>query len=285
MVFVHPPEHDFDDRWPEGWKWADIQPSAAALYSRNPGTIAPSMDGKWYDTAEYEVLSSFLTTQNFTSVNPIEDPDSKTKVFSHPPWNIKDGLRAGPVRTYLPLAEEKSGFTLQMYSNVLRVVRSGSTITGVEVEDANTGVRSIISICSTGRVVLAAGSMTTPRLLINSGIGPTAQIEIVQNGTANVTLPDKNDWINLPVGTEIKDHPIINVYFNTTANLTIYPFLSPSAADKAAYLANRTTAIAQGTQRLIFWDSFTGSDGIVRNIQGVSVLKYIYKKKPRALPC
>lgn len=270
MVFVHPPKQDFDDHWPTGWKSGDMASSAAALYSRNPGTIAPSADGKWYDAAEYAILSSFLKTQNFSSVDPMQDPEAKTKVFSHPPWNIQDGLRAGPVRTYLPLAEEESGFALQLYSNVLSVVRTGSKITGVEVQDAETGVRSIISICATGRVILAAGSMTTPRLLINSGIGPTDQIEIVQNGSTNITLPASKDWINLPVGSEIKDHPIVNVVFNTTANLTVYPFLSPSVADQTAYLTNRTGAVAQGTQRLIFWDRIVGADGIARNIQGVS---------------
>jgi cellobiose dehydrogenase (acceptor) len=139
MVFVHPPKHDFDDAWPEGWKWADVEASAASLYERNPGTIQPSTDGIWYDAAEYDVLSSFLATQNFTNVNPMATPDHKTKVFTHPPWNIKDGMRAGPVRTYLPLAQKKTGFSLQMYSNVLRVARIGPRVTGVEVEDANTG--------------------------------------------------------------------------------------------------------------------------------------------------
>jgi cellobiose dehydrogenase (acceptor) len=27
LVFVPPADHDFDDRWPEGWKWADIEGS------------------------------------------------------------------------------------------------------------------------------------------------------------------------------------------------------------------------------------------------------------------
>jgi cellobiose dehydrogenase (acceptor) len=169
------------------------------------GTIAPSADRKWYDAAEYNILSSFLKTQNFTNNDPIQNPNKKTKMFTHPPWNIKNGQRAGPLVTYLPLVEEKSNFALQMYTTVLRVIRSGSKITGVEVQDSNTGVRSVINICSSGRVILAAGSMTTPRLLINSGIGPTEQIQIVQGGTTNITLPSKKNWINLPVGSEIKD--------------------------------------------------------------------------------
>ncbi|KAF4454059.1 hypothetical protein F53441_3344 [Fusarium austroafricanum] len=28
MVFVHPPERDFNDKWPKGWKWNDVAPAA-----------------------------------------------------------------------------------------------------------------------------------------------------------------------------------------------------------------------------------------------------------------
>lgn len=272
MVFVPPSAHDFDAKWPTGWKWKDVKASAQALYARNPGTVRPSMDGKWYDTAEYDIMGNFLTTNfNFSSVDGIQEPERKTKAYSHPPWNIQNGLRAGAVRTYLPLAQAKDNFALQLYTTAIRIIRTGSTITGVEVEDTNTGIRSVINVKRrSGRVILAVGSMTTPRLLINSGIGSTTSISIVQNGTANITLPPRAQWIQLPVGQEIKDHPIVNVYFNTTANLTLYNFKSPPLADQVAYNNNKTGAAAQGSQRLIFWDSFVGSDGITRYIQGTT---------------
>lgn len=95
-------------------------------------------------------------------------------------------------------------------------------------------------------------------------------IDVVANGTSNITLPDQEDWINLPVGTVIKDHTIVSVNFNTTSPLTIYPFSSPSASDQELYYSSRTGPLAQGYQRLVFWDTFTGSDGIVRYIQGTT---------------
>jgi cellobiose dehydrogenase (acceptor) len=143
-------------------------------------------------------------------------------------------------------------------------------VTGVEIENTQTNIRSTISICSTGRVVLAAGAMSSPRILINSGIGPAAMINIVANGTSNITLPDQKDWISLPVGTVIKDHPIVSVNFNTTSELIIYPFASALAADQELYYTSRTGVLAQGYQRLVFWDTFTGSDGVVRYIQGTT---------------
>jgi cellobiose dehydrogenase (acceptor) len=270
LVFVPPAEHDFNDKWPAGWKWTDIESSANALYARNPPTITPSTDGKIYDTAEFSMLGGLLKTLNFTEVDPITSPNSKFQVYAHPPTNVQNGERGGPVRSYLPLAQNMTNFSLQLYTKVLQVVRTNGRATGVLVQDSQTGVQSIINVNSKGRVVLAAGSMSSPRILINSGIGPADQIAIVANGTQNITVPPVHEHIHLPVGTIIKDHPIINLYFNTTDSLSLYPFATPYAADQASYLANRTGVLAQGLQRLIFWSSFIGDDNITRYIQGTT---------------
>lgn len=34
LVFVPPADHDFDDRWPEGWKWADIESKLRVSFSK-----------------------------------------------------------------------------------------------------------------------------------------------------------------------------------------------------------------------------------------------------------
>jgi cellobiose dehydrogenase (acceptor) len=49
LMFVRPQDADFNDKWPTGWKWSDVSPSAEKLYERNPGTTLASADGKRYD--------------------------------------------------------------------------------------------------------------------------------------------------------------------------------------------------------------------------------------------
>jgi choline dehydrogenase-like flavoprotein len=49
LMFVRPQDADFNDKWPTGWKWTDVSPSADRLYERNPGTTLASADGKRYD--------------------------------------------------------------------------------------------------------------------------------------------------------------------------------------------------------------------------------------------
>lgn len=98
---------------------------------------------------------------------------------------IANGIRSGPIHTYLPLAQATDKFTLALNTKVIRVLRNASTITGVEVE--NDSGRQIINLSDDGgAVLLAAGSMSTPRLLFNSGIGPSEQINIVKSSSTGM---------------------------------------------------------------------------------------------------
>ncbi|KAB2571514.1 Glucose-methanol-choline oxidoreductase [Lasiodiplodia theobromae] len=266
-MFVKPQEADFEN-WPEGWSWADVESSAQAFYERNPGTTLPSKDGRRYNQGVYETLSKLFTANGWSEVDAIEEPNKKEKVFSHPPWNVKDSLRAGPVLTYLPAAQELDNFNLQLNSKVVRVIRSGSAITGVEVQ-TDSGATQIINLTSNGKVVLAAGALSTPRILFNSGIGPADQLEIVANANNGIEL-DSSDYIELPVGKGLKDHPILSMTVNVAGgNMTVFDPTNPSENDIALYKQG-SGPLAEGMQRLNFWTSVEGSDGKTRYVQGTT---------------
>ncbi|KAH8672540.1 hypothetical protein BGZ60DRAFT_374213 [Tricladium varicosporioides] len=274
LMFVRPQEVDFDDKWPTGWKWSDVSAAADRLYERNPGTTLASTDKQRYDQAAWNVLSKFLSGIGYTEVDAIDSPNAKYQAYSHPPWDIQDGLRAGPVKSYLPLANALSNFKLTLNTKVLRAIRTGSTVSGVEVE-TSTGARQIINLNTNGRVILAAGAMSSPRILMNSGIGPTDQITTVKNGCTGITLPDESDWINLPVGQNLKDHPIFTLTFNTTSSVNATSmlasaFTSPNTTDIDLF-AHASGPLAQSGQRLNFWTSLntTSTNGTeTRYFQG-----------------
>ncbi|KAK1672240.1 GMC oxidoreductase [Colletotrichum godetiae] len=269
MMWVKPPAHDFDDKWPTGWKWSSVEESANKLYERTPGTILASKDGKRYDQGAYDVMSQWLAGNGFSEVDALAEPDKKEAVFTHPPWLIENGMRGGPVRDYLPLAQALPNFKLQLNAKVIRAIRNGTNITGVEIETA-TNVRQIINLKSGGAAILAAGALSSPRILFNSGIGPKEQIQTVQNGTAQVTLPAEAQWIDLPVGQNLKDHPIFTVNFKTKSTLNSLAstaFTAPSQTDVDQF-AQGSGLLSQAGQRLNFWTSVEGSDGGKRYVQG-----------------
>ena len=124
-----------------------------------------------------------------------------------------NGLRGVPVATYLQTALARPNFTLKQWVTATNVVRNGSTVTGVQTNDTSLGPNGIIPLNPNGRVILSAGSLQTPRLLFQSGIGPTDQINLVKGNTAAASrLPPQSDWINLSqVGFNAQDNPSINV--------------------------------------------------------------------------
>ncbi|KAF2463794.1 FAD/NAD(P)-binding domain-containing protein [Lindgomyces ingoldianus] len=270
MMFIHPQDKDFDDKWPTGWKWSDVSAAADRLYERNPGQNYGSVDGLRYNDQAYEVLSQFLAGNGWNYVDSIKEPNDKKDVFTHPPWSTADGLRAGPVRNYLPLALAMSNFKLMLNTMVIRAVRNGSTISGVETECGVTGKRVIYNVNSGGGVILASGAMSTPRILFNSAIGPREQIQTVASGSTGVILPAESEWINLPVGAEIRDHPIFPVKFSTKVNMPALgttDFTSPNETTVELF-AKGSGALAQSGQRLNFWSSVETSDGHTIFVQG-----------------
>ncbi|KAG6358979.1 hypothetical protein INS49_012499 [Diaporthe citri] len=214
MVFPHPPERDFDDKWPAGWKWDDVSAAADRVWDLNPGNMLPSMDGKRYDQGMFETVSKFLDAQDWSEVDQVAEPNSKTKAYSYPNWDI-----------------------------------------GVS-----------------GDLVLAAGPWGTPRILFNSGIGPNDQVQTVADGISGIAVPPKEDWIDLPVGQTIKDHPIFSIYVQTPDNWTSFNTSTvvdgTNLDDIELYTEQGSGVLSQDYHRMIFWTSNVASDNITRYYQG-----------------
>lgn len=267
--FIHPPEHDFE-RWPAGWNWADISDAADRLYERNPGTTQPSADGVYYNDLAFEVVSSYLSAEGWSEVDSIQSPNEKYMAYSRPAWSISNHLRAGPARTYMPYAQQLDNFTLKLGTKVIQVKRTGSSVTGVLVE-LEDGTQQIINLNTGGKVVLAAGAMSTPRILWNSGIGKSDALQIVQSGTTGVELPDEADWISLPVGHNLMDHAQLPLQFRTAANFSAYDFsgIATDPVSSDVQLFNQGSGVlTQAAQRMHMWTSINGTDGRTRYLQG-----------------
>jgi len=99
-----------------------------------------------------------------------------------------------------------------MWTTVHSVVRNGSKITGVRTNDTSLGPDGVVPLTANGRVILSAGAYGSPKILIQSGIGPTDMIRIVEgNATFSQYLPPSSQYIDLPVGSNVSDNPSINV--------------------------------------------------------------------------
>jgi cellobiose dehydrogenase (acceptor) len=172
----------------------------------------------------------------------------------------------------MPFAQKLPNFTLRLNTKVVQVNRKGSRATGV-LTQADNGSRQIINLKAGGKVVLAAGALSSPRLLWNSGIGRSDALAVVKSGAAltGVTLPDEADWIDLPVGHHLQDHVQVMLQFNAASNFSAYNFngvaVNPDPADLDLYYQG-SGPITQAAQRMHLWTSAQGTDGRTRYLQG-----------------
>lgn len=177
--------------------------------------------------------------------------------------------------TYLVEAERWPNFQLVMNTTVTRVLREGDEAKGVHVEaNGPDGYSGEIRVTpGTGRVILSAGVFGTFKVLLRSGIGPAAQLSAL--AAANSTqLPDKKDWLDLPVGENLDDAPNFYVGF-AIPGIEIYPWetlwnsTAATNPDIQRYLENRSGPLTelQATIGAVSWDTIPGDDGKSRVVQ------------------
>ena len=273
-LWWHAPDIDWNYNFPAGWQATDMEPNVEKVFSRIPWNDNPSTDGKLYLPQGLDVVGGALSAAGWTSVVANNVPNEKTKVYSRSEWMYIHGERGGPMATYLVTASARKNFELIMNTQVNRVVRNGTHITGVEVENfLGGGYCGTINVtANTGRVILSSGTFGTPKILFRSGIGPTDQLTIVKGSSDGPKMIASSEWINLPVGENLGDHTDTDIQISHP-NITFYDYYAaydtPIPSDEKAYLNSRTGMLAQSAPNIqpLFWDTVVGADQITRQFQ------------------
>jgi predicted dehydrogenase (TIGR03970 family) len=119
------------------------------------------------------------------------------------PMNNSRGVRQNTALAYLvPIRDERANLTIRGDAFVRRVLFEGTTAVGVEVD--LDGARQTIRA---REIVLSAGAVKSPHLLLLSGVGPAE--ELARFGIPLV--------VDLPaVGKDFEDHPNVIVFYRAT---------------------------------------------------------------------
>jgi choline dehydrogenase len=118
------------------------------------------------------------------------------------PSNNQEGVRISTALAYLDQARDRPNLTIRADVTARRILFAGKRAVGVEAESG--GERFIVE---GAQIVLSAGYIASPQLLMLSGVGPGEQlrslgIEVVQD------LPG--------VGQNLRDHPYVPILFRET---------------------------------------------------------------------
>jgi choline dehydrogenase len=113
------------------------------------------------------------------------------------PMNNPDGIRMSTALTYLNPVRHRLNLTVKAQVLVRRLLLTGKRVTGVEVESG--GERFSVEATE---VILTAGAIASPQLLMLSGVGPTEHLRRLGIPVLHA-LPG--------VGQNLRDHPNVRV--------------------------------------------------------------------------
>ncbi|MFF7297054.1 GMC oxidoreductase [Streptomyces sp. NPDC008265] len=168
-----------------------------------------------------------------------------------------------------PVMDERPNLRIMLETWAYRLELDGTRARGVHVRSAD-GTRSLIT--ARREVVVCAGAVDTPRLLLHSGIGPRADLEALG-------IPPVHD---LPgVGENLLDHPESVIVWETDG-----PIPENSAMDSDAGLFVRRDPQSPGPDLMFHFYQVPFTDnperiGYERPAHGVSLTPNIPKPRSR----
>jgi choline dehydrogenase len=164
--------------------------------SEGPIFVHHSNAGNWHSTqrAFYEacVATGFPTTEDHNN------PDAAG--IGPGISNNHQGIRWSAALGYLDIARHRLNLTIRPNCHVKRILFEGKRATGLEVESGSQAFT-----IETEEIVLSAGAVGSPHLMLLSGIGPESHL-------AEMGIPVVH---NSPgVGRNLKDHPKVYLTWN-----------------------------------------------------------------------
>lgn len=140
--------------------------------------------------------------------------------FGKADGTLENGQRINAADAFLSPAKDRKNLYVLKSARGEEVIMSGNRATGVRVK-LNDG--QMIDVMASKEVILSAGSIETPHILMLSGIGPKNHLEDL--GISNL--------VDLPVGQNLQDHALtfgVQVIFQ---NKTSEPWAMKDLLDSA----------------------------------------------------
>ncbi|RVE50265.1 hypothetical protein evm_005100 [Chilo suppressalis] len=184
----------------EGWGYDDLLPFFKSLELKMNLTSYEYNDNPWYHILEKSYKECGIKADTIDNNEGIIGTRI-TKLL------IENGKRLNTGKIYLKQTENL--FVMKnCYVEKILVDDVSKTAHGVELRH-NNGI--VMQIKAKKEVVLSAGSIATPQILMLSGIGPKSHLN-------DLGIECLND---LPVGKNVQDHVIFPLFFKTNQGVQI----------------------------------------------------------------
>lgn len=215
MVYLRGHPHDYDS-WAAvggaGWSYQEVLP-----YLRRMETV-PGADPAWRGQDgpmrpgparnPHPLSAAFLDAASAAGYPRTQDPNGAQPEGAG--WHdlaIVDGRRQTAADAYLhPITALRPNLTVSTDSWATRLLLDGDRCTGVEYLRGGEVTRADAAV----EVIVCAGSIDSPRLLMLSGIGPADELRAVGVRPLH-DLPG--------VGRNLRDHPLASVVYQASREI------------------------------------------------------------------
>jgi len=197
----HPVDYDgWRDQGADEWGWSDILPYLRRSEDHELGSSEMhGSGGPMVITGPqhlHPLSVSFVQAgveRGLVAVDDLDGPEHEGVGLAHS--NVRDGARHSVVDGYLRPARARENLVVRTGVRVDRVLLEGDRAVGIQAE----GHQPVV-VRARRSVVLSAGAIRTPQLLMLSGIGPAAHLR--EHGIDVV--------VDAPgVGSNLHDHPLV----------------------------------------------------------------------------
>ncbi len=218
----------------EGWSYADVLPYFKKMESYGGGGDAFRGDDGPLTiprTEPEEPLALAFIKAGAQAGYPETDDISgyRQEGFGSLDSTVYKGERLSTARAYLDPARSRSNLTIVTKTHVQRIALDGQTATGVVYKDDK---GNTVTVNAAKEVILSAGAVGSPHLLMLSGIGPAEHLE--EMGVPVVK--------NLPgVGQNLNEHPDFVLKYKCLKPVSLWPKTRPLGKLRAGiqWLLNR----------------------------------------------
>jgi choline dehydrogenase-like flavoprotein len=226
MVYLRGQREDYDD-WvadgAHGWGWNDVLP----YFRRSENNERPGLNGACHGRGGPLNVADLRSPHPFAAIFieaaqqaglPRND-DFAGETQEGVGWyqvTQKNGERWSVARAYLDPARGRPNLTIETGAFATQVLFDGRRAVGVRYTQGG----QVRELRARREVLLAAGALQSPQLLLVSGIGPGTHLQ--QLGIPTVA--------DLPVGENLQDHP--DIIINRRVDNTDLLGLSPAGAWK-----------------------------------------------------
>ncbi|WP_323764017.1 GMC family oxidoreductase [Marinovum sp.] len=240
MMFLRGWDRDFDAWATTGWSAEEVRPwfrkieTLAADAQPGRGTEGPVTLTRGRATAP--VCDFFLASAEAHGLTLGEDVTRAGPASAgYVDLSIRKGRRVSTAGAYLKGVARRDGLRVIRNAQVTRIAVRDGRATGVSYRQAGQDRH----LSCRREVIVAAGAINSPALLLRSGIGDAERLDALGIPVI-VDAPE--------VGQNYQNHPMFKMMFALDAPLSAYAHLRPLAALRAglSYLLARRGVLASG---------------------------------------